>query len=420
MINSKVKIFLKSLGPGILFASMAIGTSHLVLSTKAGATYGIFMAIPIALANILKYPFFEFGVRYTQSTETSLIEGYSRRGKTYLYLYGLITLVSTFTVLSALYSVTTGLLANLMKWNEIPLEYISAGLFLFITALLVIGRYKFLEQALKIIISVLFFALLATTIMVVNDGKAPVIDAFEAPKWFDKVSVLFLISLVGWMPTAVEASGWVSMWSLEKMKSKSFKPNFTQAMREFVTGYWLTAILAFFFLIMGYYTLYGSGNQLSESSVAFANDLVELFTVQLGNWAYALIATAAFATMFSTCMTAHDAVARVSNAVLQELKWIPKKNSSIKLQFAIMVIVLGIVNWVVINVFSSNMMFLVGLATSTSFVFAPIIGYMNLKNIKGEEMKPEHRPSKQMILLTYTGMFFLGVFALYYLYLQFS
>ena len=119
-------------------------------------------------------------------------------------------------------------------------------------------------------------------------------------------------------------------------------------------------------------------------------------------------------------MTAHDAVARVSNAVLQELKWIPKKNSSIKLQFAIMVIVLGIVNWVVINVFSSNMMFLVGLATSTSFVFAPIIGYMNLKNIKGEEMKPEHRPSKQMILLTYTGMFFLGVFALYYLYLQFS
>ena len=131
MSNSKIKIFLKALGPGILFASMAIGTSHLVLSTKAGATYGILMAIPIALANILKYPFFEFGVRYTQSTETSLIEGYSKRGKTYLYLYGLITLVSTFTVLSALYSVTTGLLANLMKWNEVPLEYISAGLFVY-------------------------------------------------------------------------------------------------------------------------------------------------------------------------------------------------------------------------------------------------------------------------------------------------
>ena len=59
---SKVKTLLRNLGPGLLFASMAIGTSHLVLSTKAGAQYGWLMIIPIILANILKYPFFEFGI----------------------------------------------------------------------------------------------------------------------------------------------------------------------------------------------------------------------------------------------------------------------------------------------------------------------------------------------------------------------
>ena len=32
---------LKTLGPGILFASTAIGVSHLVQSTKAGALFGL-------------------------------------------------------------------------------------------------------------------------------------------------------------------------------------------------------------------------------------------------------------------------------------------------------------------------------------------------------------------------------------------
>jgi len=49
---------LSQLGPGLLFASMSIGTSHLVLSTKAGAQYGWIMILPIIIANVLKYPFF--------------------------------------------------------------------------------------------------------------------------------------------------------------------------------------------------------------------------------------------------------------------------------------------------------------------------------------------------------------------------
>jgi len=66
-----IKRFFNRLGPGLLFASMAIGTSHLVLSTKAGAVYGMLMVVPILLANLLKYPFFEFGVRYTRVKEHS-------------------------------------------------------------------------------------------------------------------------------------------------------------------------------------------------------------------------------------------------------------------------------------------------------------------------------------------------------------
>ncbi|GAF53309.1 Mn2+ and Fe2+ transporters of the NRAMP family [Psychrobacter sp. JCM 18900] len=39
-------------------ATAAIGGSHLISSTQAGAIYGWQLAIMIVLANVFKYPFF--------------------------------------------------------------------------------------------------------------------------------------------------------------------------------------------------------------------------------------------------------------------------------------------------------------------------------------------------------------------------
>lgn len=53
----------RTIGPGLLFASSAIGTSHLVLSTRAGAHHGMIYFWIIIAAMICKYPFYEFGTR---------------------------------------------------------------------------------------------------------------------------------------------------------------------------------------------------------------------------------------------------------------------------------------------------------------------------------------------------------------------
>ena len=58
------KNLLKALGPGILFASTAIGVSHLVQSTQAGEKFGLGLLWAIIIANFLKYPFFEHGSYY--------------------------------------------------------------------------------------------------------------------------------------------------------------------------------------------------------------------------------------------------------------------------------------------------------------------------------------------------------------------
>lgn len=411
---SKIKTLLKNLGPGLLFASMAIGTSHLVLSTKAGAQYGWLMVIPIVLANVLKYPFFEFGVRYTSVTNKTLIEGYLNRGKGYLWFYAAITLLTTFTILAALYTVTAGLFINLFKISDISISYVALGLFVFISGLLIIGKYRFLEISLKFVVSILFIALIVTTALVVFQGQVAPVNDFKPTPIFNEVGILFLIGLMGWMPTTVEASSWVSLWSIEKWKSQE-KPTLRESLQEFNIGYILTGVLALFFMTIGWFTLYGTNTVLSGNAVNFADQVVQLFTTHIGAWAYLFIAVSAFATMFSTCMTAHDAVTRVSLDIIELLR--PNRIAiQTKTNFAIGVILLAVVNFVVISAFGANMGNLVALATFVSFVVAPIIGYMNLKNVMSNDIPAEYRPNKNLRLLTYVGIVFLSCFSLYYFY----
>ncbi len=408
-----LKTLLKNLGPGLLFASMAIGTSHLVLSTKAGAQYGWVMAIPIILANIFKYPFFEFGVRYTNVTNKTLIEGYLDRGKGYLWFYAGITLVTTFTILAALYTVTAGLFINLFKVSNASISLVALGLFVFISALLIIGKYRFLETSLKLVVTILFVALLVTTALVIFKGQVEPVENFEPTPIFNEMGILFLIGLMGWMPTTVEASSWVSLWSIEKWKDENQKPSLYESLQEFNVGYIMTGVLALFFLAIGCLTLYGTNTELSGNAVTFADQVVNLFTTHIGSWAYIFIAISAFATMFSTCMTAHDAVARVSIDIIDLLN--PKKVlSGKKGVFALAVVVLATVNFVVISAFSANMGQLVALATFVSFVVAPIIGYMNLKNVMSEDLPKSQRPKRWLQYLTYSGIIFLSVFSLLY------
>ncbi len=410
---SKFKILLKNIGPGLLFASTAIGTSHLVLSTKAGAQYGWVMVIPILLANIFKYPFFEFGVRYTNVTNKTLIEGYLNRGKAYLWFYALITLVSTFTILAALYTVTAGLFINLFKLSANSMTIVALGLFLFISSLLVVGRYKLLESSLKLIVSILFIAIIVTTTLVLLKGRIIPESGFTPEPIFNDVGILFLIGLMGWMPTTVEASSWVSLWSIEKWKGSSKIPSLGESLQEFNIGYILTSVLALFFMIIGWFTLYGTNTVLSGNAVSFADQVVQLFTTHIGSWAYFFIAIAAFATMFSTCMTAHDAIARVSLDIIDMLR--PKtKLTGKKGYFALGVITLAAINLGVIFIFRANMGHLVALATFVSFVVAPIIGYMNLKNVMSDEIPKRFRPKKPLQLLTYMGILFLSLFSAYY------
>lgn len=409
-----MKKLLKLLGPGLLFASMAIGTSHLVLSTKAGAQYGWLMVIPILAANLLKYPFFEFGIRFTHIKKQSLLEGYAAFGKKYLWGYSLITAVSACTILAALYIVTAGLLKQLLPWFTGSDTQMAMLLFTGISLLLIVGQYKLLETTIKVLLIGLCLSLLITTSMVLIKGPISPVENFQKLPFFDTAGLLFLIGLMGWMPTAVEASSWISMWRIEKTKQSQASLTLREVLLEFNIGYVLTALLAICFLIIGWYTLYGSGTALSGSAALFSQQLISLFTTHMGAWSYYFIALAAFATMFSSCMTAHDALARIGIESLRLLK--RRSFNTTKKHYIWTVLLLAAINAFAIWWASGNMGQLVAVATFASFVFAPAVGLLNHKMVTQKSFPLEGAPPKWMLYLSYLGVVSLSLFAAYYCY----
>ena len=83
-----------------------------------------------------------------------------------------------------------------------------------------------------------------------------------------------------------------------------------QAIFDFNVGYIGTIFLAICFLMLGALVMHKSGESFSDSGGVFAKQLIELYTINLGDYAYIFIAIAAFTTMFSTTITTLDASPR--------------------------------------------------------------------------------------------------------------
>ncbi|MFA0725179.1 divalent metal cation transporter, partial [Vibrio sp. 10N.222.49.E5] len=108
---------IRSLGPGIMMAAAAVGGSHLVASTKAGAIYGWQLAALIILVNLFKYPFFKAGIQYTLGTGQSLVEGYSNLGRPYLVIFSILSAISAVVNTAALLLFSASLLSYFVPFD---------------------------------------------------------------------------------------------------------------------------------------------------------------------------------------------------------------------------------------------------------------------------------------------------------------
>ena len=410
----KIKHFLLTLGPGILFASTAIGVSHLVQSTRAGAEYGFGLVGFIIAANLFKWPFFEFGSRYAAATGESLIDGYQKISPWFSRLFLGINLVSMFFVNAAVSLVAAGFLQNLFNIELVPAYFFVPAivLLLFSFLFLALGRYSLLDSGIKIIGSFMFVStLLAFFIALANGPKVPV-QNYSIFAQLTPHSLPFVIALMGWMPAAIDSSTWNSLWTIARSKQSGYTPTVKESVFEFNIGYWISAILSICFVVLGAFLLFNTGNILPDNNVAFATGVVNLYAAQLGSWTFLIIAAAGFSIMLGTCIGVMDGYARSTARVIAVMRNQQEKKSD----YLMWLVLITLGGMLVIGFFMASFNQLIGLATTISFLIAPIIAILNYRLIFSHHLTKVQQPSKAMRWLSIAGIVFLVLFSFVLIY----
>ncbi len=418
---------LSNFGPGLLYAGAAVGVSHLVMSTKAGATYQFLFLLLIPLIHLIKYPFFKYGPQYTALTGRNILHGYHALGKWVLAIYIIMTLLSMCLIQAAV-TIVTSSIAIYFFGLSMPAEYMPhfPAIMVLLTAALIlyIGQYSMLDRVMKVIIIILTLTTVTALTVVLttapggfHQGSVP---QFSLGEYAD---IIFLAAFLGWMPAPMDISVWHSVWSEEANRSKGNRASLHRAMLDFRVGFFGTALLAMAFLSLGALVMFGSGEQPSANGAAFAGQLINMYTESLGDWAYPLIGIAALATMFSTTLTCLDAYPRT----LEESYFIWKgkgdhesRHGATKMVYHAMLVaaVTGtVITFIVIKNVSGAMGLIVTTATVVSFVSAPVIAYINYRVMHGDTINRADRPGRLMSLWSQLGIAIMVLFSLAYLWL---
>ncbi|WP_146490476.1 NRAMP family divalent metal transporter [Vibrio sp. T20] len=367
--SAPLSSLIKSLGPGIMMAAAAVGGSHLVASTKAGAIYGWQLAALIILVNIFKYPFFRAGIQYTLGTGQSLVEGYSNLGRPYLVTFSILSAISAVVNTAALLLFSASLLSYF-----VPFELATSTLCMIVLAtcliILFAGHYRALDTLSKAIMAILTITTLAAVAIAIGSPVEPD-AAFVPPSPWSLAAIGFIVVTMGWMPAPIEISSITSMW----LKSQKEKQEVTaqSALFDFNVGYIGTALLALVFVALGALVLHGSGVELSRSGVGFTHQLVSIYASTIGEWSRPLIAIVAFFCIFGSTITVIDGYSRV---LAESQRLLLNKESSPRMLQG-WIIIVSISALAIVMFFSAALMPMLDFAMVLAFATTPFFALLN-------------------------------------------
>lgn len=393
------KSYLGALGPGILMATAAIGGSHLVASTQAGALFGWQLFWLILAVNVLKYPFFRFGMEYTLATKNSLVEGYKNKGPVYFYSFIGLNILAAVVNTAGVLLLTASLLhyalpvvieVNLLCW-------ILLGVCL---AILLLGHFKTLDSVAKGIMGLLTLATVIALVIAFSNGPmAPADYVGSSP--YELAMLGFMVALMGWMPAPIEISALSSLWLKEKQTQQTVTKS--QGLFDFNVGYWLTACLALVFFSLGVLVQYGQSSSIELGGVAFAKQLIDMYALTIGEWARPLVSAIAFLCMFGTTLTVLDGYARTLNESHKLLGFGQSKHS-----LNIWLILQALAGMAVILFFKSALGPMLTFAMTLAFVTTPVFAWLNFSLVRSE---PAIKHSVLLRSLTWLGLVYLVGFA---------
>lgn len=386
-------------------ASAAIGGSHLVSSTQAGAIYGWKLTGIIILALLLKYPFFRFGPEFTAETGMSVVEGYARKGKAYLWIFFVLCAVSSVISAAGVGLLCTVILAFLLPESlGIAAPVLTAIVMAVVWLILVTGRFRALDVVSKIIVASLSVTTIFAAILAAAKGPAMAAD-FVGPSPWNLASLAFIVALVGWMPAPIEIAAINSLWV--SAKSRTTKMSVRDVVFDFNVGYITSGLLALVFVALGFFVQFGTGVEVAQQGGKYIPQLMSMYAQAIGQWAVPMMAFIAFATMFGTTISVVDGYARACAESIRLLRNHTQLSQRAVLWWitGITLIALAIMLWM-----NAELAAMLRFSMISAFVTAPVFAWLNYSLVRKNS-----GTSGLLHALAMIGIVFLGAFTLLFL-----
>ena len=411
---------LSSLGPGIIMAATAIGTSHIILSPVAGARFGYALIWLVLVSHFFKYPAFEFGPRFAVATGQSLIHGFRAvpGPKDWaVWTFLVTTVLQGITLLAGMLSVTAAILVAAFGGELTPWV---VGVGLLIIVLHLTGKYPALALGSKLAMLVLAIVSIIAFIAV-PPRPADLLQIFVPS--VPPGSLVLVAAILGLMPTGINVAVWHSLWAIEHLQewkqSASDKREILRlSLFDLNAGYALSAVLAVVFVSLGANLLKPRG--LTPQGIDVALTLSKIYTEVLGEWMFPVFLLAAFAAMFSTAYSVMDGFPRTFAVILRmlfpESHFLEKKSNPAYWIFMSVIFAFAIGA----NEIFPNPVFMVQLIGLVSLGVAPVLYGLNYYCATRVIEEGPLRPSIPLRLWALSGLLFMSLAVLFALYIRLS
>jgi Mn2+/Fe2+ NRAMP family transporter len=392
--------FATQLGPGLIWAMVAIGQTHVILATYSGARFGFSLLWVVLLAHIFTYPVFEYGPRYALATGGSLIDAYMRLPRMRISLmlfFGLLMTTIPFIIVASLLSVTASILTA--GWPQVPFNHWCVIISVFTAALVFAGRYRGLEVICIVMSGVLVLATVVAFCLELPDPRQ--LSSALTPA-IPAGSMITLVALMR-MPTDPAASIMHSVWAVKKreawIREGGLEAGLKKSLLDLRVGFGVSLLIALIFVSLGAVVLHPRGVDLE--GVDLAVKLSQVYTETVGAWAFPLFIGVAFVAIWGSYYANADGVPRMFEQLWNSVtgKSETSELRPLRVGYTLAILLGGLL----LATVWQRPLFLVILAVSAGLIAYPLIYVLNIHAVT-KLIDPEFRPSRFNLFVAYLGV----------------
>ncbi|HSK97535.1 MAG TPA: Nramp family divalent metal transporter [Euzebyales bacterium] len=255
------------IGPGLIAAATGVGAGDIVAALAAGARLGMALLWAVVIGAVLKFALAEGVGRWHLASGTTILSGWRAMGSWTMVYFGIYIMIWGFSFGAAAMSATALPLNALFPALSVRAWGIIAGLVGFV--LVGVGRYRFFERLMTVLVGVMFITVVGSAVMVATD-----VESFAAglrPQ-LPADSVVYVLGLLGGIGGSITLAAY-GYWLREKGWRR---PEWLPVMRlDNGVAYVITGIFVVAMLVVGTALLFGTGQDIGgeEGLVSFSDQL---------------------------------------------------------------------------------------------------------------------------------------------------